>query len=215
MICVPYLTPSPIASPARIRLTPDEVARFFSALAEKPFWYGFFKVQWHYGCSESEPALLRVKDVDFRNGQITIRRLKRRNEAGGVKSFLYELENDVADSLRVVRNLVRRSWKVPAVSPWFFPSRRDQEAAASVVRLTEIRRSTDGWRAVSRSAVDRAFGRAARDAGIPEHLCQNRFLRHTRAEMLAAEGVPEEEIQHLLGHADITSTRRYTRPRAA
>jgi integrase len=55
-----------------------------------------------------------------------------------------------------------------------------------------------------------AFYGAVRRAGIPH--CTPHSMRHTFATRLALRGVDLPTLQELLGHADITTTRKYTHP---
>ena len=81
------------------------------------------------------------------------------------------------------------------------------------VRPTE-RREGDGQ--MDRSYVRQLLRRVAREAGLPPEVCARmhpHVLRHSAATLLAADGVPPHEIQRLLGHADLSTTRRYDRAR--
>lgn len=62
---------------------------------------------------------------------------------------------------------------------------------------------------MSRATADRRFRAAALAAKLPKTLCHTHVLRHTRATLLLAEGAKEEDVQMLLGHASISTTRRY------
>ncbi|GAB7037220.1 tyrosine-type recombinase/integrase [Catenuloplanes niger] len=67
---------------------------------------------------------------------------------------------------------------------------------------------------LDRHAVFRLVRQLARDAGIPawEQLSPH-SLRHAFATTARAEGVPLEDVQDAMGHADPRTTRRYDRDR--
>jgi integrase/recombinase XerD len=73
---------------------------------------------------------------------------------------------------------------------------------------------TAGGGRVDRHAVFRLVRRLARDAGIPawEKLSPH-SLRHAFATTARDEGVPLEDVQDAMGHADPRTTRRYDRDR--
>jgi site-specific recombinase XerD len=73
---------------------------------------------------------------------------------------------------------------------------------------------TAGGARIDRHAVFRLVRRLARDAGIAgwERLSPH-SLRHAFATTARAEGVPLEDVQDAMGHADPRTTRRYDRDR--
>lgn len=73
--------------------------------------------------------------------------------------------------------------------------------------------TTSGAR-VDRHAVFRLVRRLARDAGIPAWAdVSPHSLRHAFATIARGEGVPLEDVQDAMGHADPRTTRRYDRDR--
>jgi site-specific recombinase XerD len=67
---------------------------------------------------------------------------------------------------------------------------------------------------VDRAAVFRLVRRVARAAGIPAWASLSpHSLRHAFATTARAEGVPLEDVQDAMGHADPRTTRRYDRDR--
>ncbi len=165
-----------------------------------------------------EACTLRVKDVDFSRGQITVRRGK------GAKDRVTVLPASVAVVLRAhlmrVRELHERdlaqgrgavgmpdalarrsplearsfSWQ------WVFPARRCAREDG-----------TGEWRRhhVHPTAVQRAVTAAVRRAGIT-HRATCHTLRHSFATALLEAGYDIRTIQELLGHADVATTMRYT-----
>ena len=73
---------------------------------------------------------------------------------------------------------------------------------------------TSGGARIDRHAVFRLVRRLARTAGIPgwERLSPH-SLRHAFATTARSEGVPLEDVQDAMGHADPRTTRRYDRDR--
>ena len=73
---------------------------------------------------------------------------------------------------------------------------------------------TSGGGRIDRHAVFKVVRRLARDAGIAgwERLSPH-SLRHAFATTARAEGVPLEDVQDAMGHADPRTTRRYDRDR--
>jgi integrase/recombinase XerD len=74
-------------------------------------------------------------------------------------------------------------------------------------------RTATGGR-LDRHAVFRLVRRLARDAGIASWArLSPHSLRHAFATAARAEGVPLEDVQDAMGHADPRTTRRYDRDR--
>jgi site-specific recombinase XerD len=91
---------------------------------------------------------------------------------------------------------------------FMFPALRKRKATKESARMVRIGR-IQGDHSISRTQCYNAFREACKLAEIPENLRKDHVLRHTRATLLLAEGVPEEQVQHLLGHEDISTTRGY------
>jgi site-specific recombinase XerD len=92
-----------------------------------------------------------------------------------------------------------------------------QRAAAQGVSpgdLTGPLLATAGGGRLDRHAVFRLVRRLARAAGIPAWArLSPHSLRHAFATTARAEGVPLEDVQDAMGHADPRTTRRYDRDR--
>ncbi|MEV6369739.1 tyrosine-type recombinase/integrase [Micromonospora musae] len=92
-----------------------------------------------------------------------------------------------------------------------------QRAAATGVPVTELTGPllvTGSGGRLDRHAVFRLVRRLARAAGIPAWAkLSPHSLRHAFATTARAEGVPLEDVQDAMGHADPRTTRRYDRDR--
>lgn len=222
----------------RNHLEPAELRRLFDAIdAKGPFWAGYFRLQYYFGCRVSEVALVLKEDVSFEKKQIVIRRLKKKqfqkvHAKNGARADGAEVvagakfkKGDVGEAEKkkisdgfsysvyglpdaLVGVLERVVPTVPAANRWFFGSTVRATKPAKE-RMAALRTLDDGWRSVSRSSADTAFRDAAVAAGIPKRLAHSHVLRHTRATLLLASGAKEENVQFLLGHSSITTTRRY------
>lgn len=95
-----------------------------------------------------------------------------------------------------------------SLNPWLFPSPKKPRKETAADRMVLIRR-TGSFSAISRHAAEKVFLAAAKFADVPATLRHSHALRHTRATLLLAEGVVEEDVKYLLGHASISTTKRY------
>lgn len=218
----------------RKHLEPIEIRRLFKILQEPliedngkqfsfgPFWYGYFFIQYYFGCRVSEVALLLKEDVSLKTNEILVRRLKKKQfkkddngdkvrVSDGYEEFIYGLPPPVKKAAEAVLQEHKRL-EIPLRNPWLFASKSTKPFGAGSDRMMLIRRAeVDGetYRAVSRDTADVKFREAATCARVPPRLRHSHTLRHTRATLLLAEGAPEEDVRFLLGHASISTTRRY------
>lgn len=211
---------------SREHLEPEELPRLFAQLdAEGLFWKAYFRLQFYLGCRVSEPAIVFREDVSIATSQILLRRLKKPQfgtkavvDESGKKRRARDEENKVSDgfsehvytlppALCLLLDEHMKATKGP--NPWLFPSpRKPRKITGKGERMSLIRRA-NGYAAISRWSADNVFEQAARKAGLPEHLRHSHVLRHTRATLLYADGATENDVQDLLGHSSVKTTRRY------
>lgn len=191
-------------------LEPGEVRSFFKAAKKDPYWYGYFYIQYYFGCRVSEPSLILKSDdllFDAEGGsKIVIRRLKKKNE-GGFQEHVYFMPDKMRDVIEGVLKIHkdRRAWKRTL---FLFPARGGRKSDKPQERMTLIRR-VGKQSAVSRATAHRAFQALCATAKIPERLRRTHILRHTRATLLLASGASLEQVQLILGHSSPKTTMLY------
>ena len=212
---------------ARKFLEPEELSRLFAAARIDPFWYGYFRVEYYFGCRLSEVALILKEDVSFNENKIIIRRLKKRKHeriktpegkwvydksvppGTGFTEDVYDLAPNLA---KVIRRVIETGYPK---NPWLFGSHPEPLRATTKKpqdRLALLRRTTaDGaeWRAVHRDTAHAHFAEVAQTANLPERLRHSHVLRHTRATLMLADGARVEDVLQLLGHSSTAITERY------
>ncbi|MCG8380984.1 MAG: integron integrase [Gammaproteobacteria bacterium] len=165
-----------------------------------------------------ECVRLRVKDVDFGYGTITVRDGKGNKDRvvplpqryrAELESHLSEVrathETDLAEGWGEVFLPHALAVKYPnAASEWawqyVFPSGR----LSADPRSGEVRRHH-----LHENSLQRAIKRAASDAGIAKQV-NSHALRHSFATHLLEAGYDIRTVQELLGHANVATTMVYT-----
>ncbi len=197
-------------------LTREEVQEVLSGLEEVS--YLICALMYGGGLRVSEAVRLRVKDLNFERGLVTVysgkgdrdrvtvlpRKLKPEFEVHLAKAReIYEMDRKAGVAGVYLPHALER--KYPHAGKewawfWVFPSRE-----LSVDPRTETVRRHH----IHPSAVQRAFKKALRKAGI-EKPATVHSLRHSFATHLLEDGYDIRTIQELMGHKSIRTTMIYT-----
>lgn len=166
-----------------------------------------------------ECLTLRVKDVEFDKGQLTVRRGKgakdrvtmlSRAVQPGLRVHLEDVRarhlRDVADGVAVpLPEALERKGPGAATSWlwwWVFPAGRRF--------VPQGRAHARHWRMyLHPSVIQRAVTQAGKDAGLTHRVTCHTF-RHSFATHLLEDGYDIRTVQELMGHRSVTSTMIYT-----
>lgn len=163
-------------------LTLEEIARLIGATRERRYRV-FWLAAYSMGLRLGEALGLEIGDIDSARRRVHIRLGKGRKDRFVV---LPEI------TLRALRDY----WRLHRHPRWLFPAPLPEPAYAEA--------------AMNRSGIQRAFRKAADDAGIRKRISVH-SLRHSYATHLVEAGLNLRSVQDQLGHASPTTTARYVR----
>jgi site-specific recombinase XerD len=174
-------------SQSRKALTPEEIQKVLRVASESKRNLAMILLAYRHGMRASEVCGLRLSDLDMKNAQITIRRLK------GSLTTTQPLSDHPGQPL-LSEKRVLRAW---------LSERRD----ASDFVFT----SQKGGR-LSRSMFFRMFQSVAERAGLPADRRHPHCLKHALGFSLIAANVHITSVKAALGHKSISSTAIYAVP---
>ncbi|HEX5071480.1 MAG TPA: tyrosine recombinase XerC, partial [Vicinamibacterales bacterium] len=151
--------------------------------------------------------LSELCDIDLEDVNLSRRTVRVRGKGG--KERLVPFNGAAADA---IKRMLADHAALPA-APRAATTARSSGATARPARSPQRRRDAlflnlKGRRLTTRT-VDRIVRQAARAAGIPQGISPH-ALRHTFATHLLRAGADLRAIQELLGHAQLSTTQRYT-----
>ena len=186
-MAIPSLVQRARQSHSRKALTPEEIIKVLKIASESKRNLAMTLFAYRHGMRASEVCDLRLADVDLKNGQITIRRLK------GSLTTTQPL-SDLPGQPLLSERRVLRAW---------LTERRD----ASDFVFT----SQKGGR-IHRSQFFRMFQYIAERAGLPADRRHPHCLKHSLGFALVASNVHLAIVKQALGHKSIASTAIYAVP---
>jgi type 1 fimbriae regulatory protein FimB len=169
-------------------LSQNEILRVLKAVSDNPRDLAMILLAFRHGMRASEVCGLELKDIDLKNGEITIRRLK-----GSLKTTqpLADLQGQpLLSEKRVLRAWLTERGSHP--SKHVFTSQKSGR--------------------VHRSQFYRIFSNAAEQAGLPKDKRHPHCLKHSLGVTLVEQNVNLAVIKQALGHKSIASTAIYTVP---
>jgi integrase len=172
---------------SRKALTPEEILRVLGVASKSKRNLAMILFAYRHGMRASEVCDLRLADIDLKNGQITIRRLK------GSLTTTQPL-SDLPGQPLLSEKRVLRSWLA-------------ERSDASDFVFT----SQKGGR-IHRSQFFRMFQSVAERAGLEPDRRHPHCLKHALGFALVAGNVHLSVVKQALGHRNIASTAIYAVP---
>ena len=169
-------------------LTQDEILKVLKAASDSPRDLAMILLGFRHGMRASEICGLELKDLDLKNNEITIRRLK-----GSMRTTqpLADLQGQpLLSEKRVLRAWLAERGNHP--SKFVFVSQKSGH--------------------VHRSQFYRVFSAAAEKAGLPADKRHPHCLKHSLAVALVNSNVNLAVVRVALGHKSIASTAVYAVP---
>jgi integrase/recombinase XerD len=165
-------------------LTDDEIKRLLAAPNQKYFGqfrdYVIIILMIDTGMRLNEACSLEVKDIDFRSRQIILPASKNKNR----KTRILPLS---AETVKLLMQLISET-KEHFDSTYVF--------------------TTNYGEAINEKTIQKSFYKYAEKAGIKKRVSPH-VLRHNFAKMAALNGMDIFTLMRILGHSDISTTRKY------
>jgi len=169
-------------------LSQDELFKVLRAAVDNPRDLAMILLAFRHGMRASEVTGLELKDVDLKNNEIVIRRLK-----GSLRTTqpLADVPGQpLLSERRVLRDWLKERGEHP--SKYVFVSQKSGK--------------------LNRSTFYRVFSDAAERAGLPADKRHPHVLKHSLGVALVEANVNLAVIKQALGHRSIASTAIYTQP---
>jgi integrase/recombinase XerD len=170
-------------------MSSEQLERFLTAAKE----YGarehaMFLFAVAHGARAQEIANLRLSDIDFRNEQIQIHRLK--GSLDSTQTLLKFKGNPLFNEVAVLKEWL--AVRTPDAGDYAFNSQKALQ--------------------LHRVSIYKIFKAIARKAGLGETLQHPHVLKHTAAMLLVKQGANAYMIRQHLGHRSFDSTLAYVNP---
>ena len=169
-------------------LSTKQVLQILKVASESSRNHAMILLAFHHGMRASEVCNLKLKDVDLKNGRITIRRLKGSLET--TQSMSNITGQPLLSELRVLKAWLVERGERNDKSDYIFVSQK-------------------GGR-IDRTQFFRIFQTTGEKAGIPKDLRHPHCLKHSLGFTLVEAGVHMAVIKQALGHKSMQSTSVYT-----
>jgi integrase/recombinase XerD len=167
----------------------EQLERFLKAAKEYGLReHAMFLFAYAHGARAQEIANLRLTDIDFRNEQVHIARVK--GSLDSTQSLLKVKGNALFNEVAVLKAWLAE--RVPDADNFVFNSQKACQ--------------------LHRVSVYKMFKAVARMAGLPDNLQHPHVLKHTQAMDMVHAGANAFLIRQHLGHRSFDSTLAYTNP---
>jgi integrase len=194
------IKPMPVPEADDEPLTAEESRRFLEAIRGDRL-EALFTVGLVCGLRMGEATGLTWDMIDLTMGEVRVARsLQWQNPERG---FVLKGTKSGKERIIVLPHLAREALREHRMR-----QRREQEQVAEWGNPWKLVFTARSGKPLHETTVNVLLARYLKEAGI-EPRRTFRMLRHSTASLLAAQGVPEIEVQALLGHASGKTTRKY------
>ncbi len=190
----------PATRKAKKALNIEDIKKLYNYKLEEPFsTEGWARDMWFFayfsnGMNVKDIALLKYKNVDWKNSKITFYREKTKEKR---KYNLHPIEVALTDDIKFYINKWGQKPRRPGAFIFSILHPDDQSPE-------QIHRDVN--QAVK--TINKYMKRIAKELGL-ERMPTTNFARHSHATVLKRAGVPIEMISELLGHSSIKTTQIY------